>query len=94
MLYAGASAAQFAGIAFAACWDKGLELDDPAVVSRLLQEADYDPEGFQPDIWEENLQASIIKAEDRGVFDTPLFLCEGQLFLGREQFPLLKSLLD
>jgi 2-hydroxychromene-2-carboxylate isomerase len=94
LLYAGASAEQFAGLAFAAYWDKGLELDDPAVVSRLLQQADCDPEGFQPDVWEENLQASILEAEGCGVFDTPLFLCEGQLFLGREQFPLLESLLD
>jgi 2-hydroxychromene-2-carboxylate isomerase len=83
----------FIRAAFLAYWNTGSNLDDQMVVRKLLGDAGYTETGFKPADYAVALQDAQESAEQLGVFDTPMYLLEGQLFLGREQLPWIKTLL-
>jgi 2-hydroxychromene-2-carboxylate isomerase len=87
------AALPFIKAAFNAYWQAGLDLNDPQVVVALLVEADYDGGSFNATDHAQALEDCQSAAEELGVFDTPMYLLQDQLFLGREQLPWIKTLL-
>jgi 2-hydroxychromene-2-carboxylate isomerase len=83
----------FIAAAYAAYWRDGLDLDNAGVVSRLLSEWGCDTASFDPADYNGLLECKQIEAEELGVFDTPMYVLGGELFLGREQLPLIETLL-
>ena len=81
----------FAASAFAAYWRDNRDLDDPAVVLELLRDSGCDAAAFDPAGYSGALQANQREAEELGVFDTPMYVLDGELFLGREQLPWIES---
>ena len=53
----------------------------------------YDAAGFDPAGYGDALEANQSEAEELGVFDTPMYVIGEELFLGREQLPLIETLL-
>jgi 2-hydroxychromene-2-carboxylate isomerase len=94
LLYVADAPLPFISRAFRAYWSEGQDLDKPEVVAALLSDSGYDAEGFAPEVWCNSLPATQREAEDRGVFDTPMFIIGEELFLGREQLPWIESLLS
>ncbi len=81
----------FIEAAFASYWTLGEDLDDPAVVTRLLNEVNanaaldsLDVDAL-PESWRE------VALED-GVVDVPAYVVGDQLFVGREHLPWLRTL--
>ncbi len=83
--------APFIRPAFNACWSEQADLDDRGVASKILDQNGYP----QPD-WEA-AKAALNKIRDEAleqkVFETPTYLIDGQIFLGREHLPWIKALL-
>lgn len=76
--------------AFRAYWVDHEDLNDPALVSALLQSAGG--VSGTPDLaWLDEQQAW---AESLGVFDVPMYLVRDQRFLGREHLPLLTEVVS
>jgi 2-hydroxychromene-2-carboxylate isomerase len=82
----------FIRAAFTAYWRDGLDLDDAAVVAGLLDAAGYASAGFAAGEFADMMDAGQAEAEEVGVFDTPMFVLDEQLFLGREQLPWIEFL--
>lgn len=93
LLYAQPEPLPFIAAAFAAYWRDNLDLDDPAVVAQLLQQAGCDAAGFDAANYATALEDGQLQAEELGVFDTPMYLVGDEMFLGREQLPWIESLL-
>jgi 2-hydroxychromene-2-carboxylate isomerase len=94
MLYSQPDPTAFVQAAFRAYWEEGRDLADPLVISDLLRSGGYDAHGYRFEDWQQALQESRREAEDGGIFDAPMLALDAQLFLGREQLPLIESLLD
>jgi 2-hydroxychromene-2-carboxylate isomerase len=77
-------------------WKRELDIEDPAVIERVLAEAGADLSGFaayhtgagRND--NDRIQAQIFEA---GVFGVPSFIVDGELFFGREHLPRIRWLL-
>jgi 2-hydroxychromene-2-carboxylate isomerase len=77
-------------------WKRELDIEDPAVIERVLAEAGADLRGFaayhtgagRTD--NDRVQAQIFEA---GVFGVPSFIVDGELFFGREHLPRIRWLL-
>jgi 2-hydroxychromene-2-carboxylate isomerase len=93
LLYVQPEPLSFIEAAFAAYWRDNLNLDDAGIVARLLHDGGYDADAFTATDYEAALDANQRDAEERGVFDTPMFILGEQMFLGREQLPWIESLL-
>lgn len=83
----------FVKAAFAAYWQDHRDLDNPEVVASLLVDSGHALPGLDPLEMERQREVFQAESEDLGIFDTPMFLLDGDPFLGREQLPLLESLL-
>ena len=94
LLFAQPAPLPFIEKAFMAYWRDHLDLDDPRVVRRLLQEAGCDAGGFDAADYAAALEATQREAEEAGVFDTPTFFVGDEMFLGREQLPWIETLLE
>jgi len=74
-------------------WKRELDIEDPAVIERVLREAGADLKGFaayhtgagRAD--NDRIQAQIFEA---GVFGVPSFIVDGELFFGREHLPRIR----
>ena len=71
-------------------WEDDLDIEDADVISGLLSAAgvvdlDFDTARF------EALQESLALA---GVFDTPAYLVDGEMFLGRAHLPMIRWMLS
>ena len=71
-------------------WEEDLEIEDADVISGLLSAAgvvdfDFDTARF------EALQESLALA---GVFETPAYLVDGEVFLGRAHLPMVRWILS
>ena len=78
---------------FRAYWVDHADLNDPQVVSSLLGDSGLKTtliDNLEP-------QATLSKCQERaeqdGVIDTPAFVVDGQLFIGREHLPWIEELL-
>ncbi len=75
--------------AFGQYWEDGLDIEDADVVSGLLSAAGV--EAFEPDAAQFNaLQESLSLA---GVLETPAYLVDGDIFLGRAHLPMVRWIL-
>ena len=93
LLHLQAEPLPFIEAAFTAYWRDHRDLDDTAVVKELLAASGGDGAGFDPADYAHQLAILQDEAVELGVFETPMYLVEEQLFLGREQLPWIESLL-
>ena len=78
-------------------WKRELEIEDPAVVASVLADVGADTAGFNNYLEGEGkaeLDRLRLEAEELGVFGVPTFLLGGELFWGREHFPMIRQRLD
>ncbi len=96
LIMRGMIAAQRAGVAddyraavFAAMWEAGEKMDDPAVAAQVLDAAGLDGAALlaataDPDVKAE-LVANTEAAVSRGVFGIPSFFVGGEMFFGKDR---------
>lgn len=79
--------------AFTAYWADGVNLNDHAVVSRLLEQTGYDA-SLLTDL---DVEAILAQAQETaladGVVDTPAYVIDEQVFIGREHLPWVEELI-
>jgi len=81
----------FIQAAFAAYWSDQADLNDQSVVSEILQDCGYGDLEWKGA--EDKLQTIREDAEERKVFETPTYIIKGQIFLGREHLPWIRSII-
>jgi 2-hydroxychromene-2-carboxylate isomerase len=74
---------------FAAMWEQGLKMDDPAVISQVLADAGLDPARLmqatqQPEV-KAQLMANTQAAHERGAFGAPTFFVGDQMYFGKDR---------
>lgn len=95
-LMRGAVAAQTAGVfaayveaVFADMWERGLKMDDPAVVRQALEAADLPADELlglaQTDAVKARLLANTEAAVEAGAFGSPTFLVGEALYFGKDR---------
>lgn len=74
---------------FAAMWERGLKMDDAAVIASTITEAGLDAaalmQASQDAAVKAQLQADTQAAHDRGAFGSPTFFVGDQMFFGKER---------
>jgi 2-hydroxychromene-2-carboxylate isomerase len=77
-------------------WKRELDIEDIAVVTAVLTEAGADTSGFASYAAEEGpaeVDRIRVEAEAAGVFGTPTFVIDGELFWGSEHLPDIREML-
>jgi 2-hydroxychromene-2-carboxylate isomerase len=77
-------------------WKRELDIEDLAAVTAVLQEAGADTSGFAAYAAAEGpAEVDRIRgdAEEAGVFGTPTFVIDGELFWGSEHLPDIREIL-
>jgi len=77
-------------------WKRELDIEDIAVVTAVLEEAGADTKGFAAYATEEGpaeVNDIRLAAEEAGVFGTPTFVIDGELFWGSEHLPDIREML-
>ncbi len=74
-------------------WQRALDIEDPGVIERVLDESGVDTTGFAT--WAAGEGRALhdcvrAQAESRGVFGVPTFVLDGELFWGREHLALIR----
>ncbi len=75
--------------AFRQYWEDGLDIEDADVIAGLLSAAGagtFEPDGARFDALQESLAAA-------GVFETPAYLIDDDIFLGRAHLPMIRWIL-
>ena len=93
MLYCGNHTA-YVERAYRAFWADGWDLNDAARVAAIIEAHGADPAGFEAAAWLRELHQSQDRAAAQGVIDTPMYMLEGEVFLGREHLPLIEARLN
>lgn len=80
---------------FRAIWVDGRNMNDPATVTAVLQQAGFDPERIlkltgDPAVKDE-LKAVTQEAVARGVFGAPTFFVRNQMFWGQDRLDFVKE---
>lgn len=74
---------------FAAMWERGLKMDDPATIASVLAAAGLDAEGLlqaaQTPAVKAALLANTHAAHDRGAFGVPTFFVGGEIYFGKDR---------
>ena len=83
---------------YRAIWVDGKNMNDPATVAGVLQQAGFDPEQIlalaaDPAVKDE-LKAVTQEAVSRGVFGAPTFFVHGQMFWGQDRLDFVKEALN
>ena len=81
----------FIRAAFKAYWADQADLEDQAVVAQIFDDCGCE----QPD-WPDAFEKLAIirgEGEEQKVFETPTYLIDSQIFLGREHLPWIKSII-
>lgn len=98
----GAVAAQQAGCepayvesVFVAMWERGLKMDDPAVIGPVLAEAGLDAPALlaasqTPEV-KAQLMALTQQAHDRGAFGSPTFFVGSEMYFGKDRLPEVEA---
>jgi len=88
---------EFMDLIFKAIWVDALNLNDPEVVERVLQEAHFDPiellQLANDQATKDRLKDVTTKAVESGVFGAPTFFVGDQMFWGQDRIEQLKSAL-
>lgn len=80
---------------FRSIWQKGMVLDDPELITKLLQN-DY-PEVTEKAFSREarsEIRSNIAAALDKGAFGVPSMVYQGELFWGNDEINVLQRVLD
>lgn len=93
LFYAHQDPAAYSALAFHAYWVDNLDLNNPTLVNQLLEKSGHDPHGFDGQAHLQALEDAQIPTEESGVVDTPAYVVEGQVFIGREHLPWIRELL-
>jgi 2-hydroxychromene-2-carboxylate isomerase len=75
-------------------WKRELDIENPEVVRRVLEEVGIDASGFFAYLQNEGRQEHDRlrkEAEEKGVFGVPSYLVNGELFWGAERIPRVKE---
>ena len=88
----------FGDAVYKAIWVDGRNMNDPAEVGRVLQEAGFDPQAVlaltqDPEV-KEQLKAVTQQAVARGVFGAPTFFVGDQMFWGQDRLDFVKEALQ
>lgn len=88
----------FVDAVYRAIWVEARNMNDPATVATVLQEAGFDPGRFQalaadPAV-KDALKAATGEAVSRGVFGAPSFFVHGQMFWGQDRLDFIKEALQ
>jgi 2-hydroxychromene-2-carboxylate isomerase len=88
---------EFMDVIFKAIWVDALNLNDPAVVERVLQEAHFDAAALlllaNEQEAKDRLRDVTTQAVERGVFGAPTFFVGEQMFWGQDRIEQLKAAL-
>ena len=83
---------------FNAIWIDGLNMNDPAVVGKALQQAGFNAQSMLALANEQNtkdaLKAATQLAVERGVFGAPTFFVGEQMFWGQDRIEFVKEALQ
>ncbi len=79
--------------AYHAYWIDKADLNDPAIVTSLLRAAKADVSETILTEAAEHLPAHQLQAEENGIVDAPAYVVDGQIFIGREHLPWIRSIL-
>jgi len=80
-------------ITFDRFWKRELDIEDPAVIKRLLAESGANTDGFieylngEGRIQHDQLQDEIL---DQGLFGVPTYVIDGEIYFGREHLPRVR----
>jgi len=83
---------------FEAIWISGLNLNDQAIVDKILKNININPKTFFLRLANQNVKDELRKrtqeASDQGVFGAPTFLVNNKIFWGQDrlEFALKESL--
>ncbi|MBI2769693.1 MAG: 2-hydroxychromene-2-carboxylate isomerase [Burkholderiales bacterium] len=82
---------------YRAIWVDGRNMNDPATVGAVLQEAGFDPAALLALAGEQEvkdtLKATTQQAVERGVFGAPTFFVDGQMHWGQDRLDFVKEAL-
>jgi len=85
---------EFMDLIFKAIWVDALNLNDPEVLERVLQEAHFDPTELlqlaNEQATKDKLKDVTTQAIERGVFGAPTFFVGEQMFWGQDRIEQLK----
>jgi len=74
---------------FAAMWERGLKMDDPATIGAVLAEDGLDAERVMQIAQEPEVKARLLAntqaAHDRGAFGSPTFFVRDEMFFGKDR---------
>lgn len=74
---------------FAAMWEHGLKMDDPATIAAVLAEGGLDAERLMQTAQEPAVKARLLEhtqaAHDRGAFGSPTFFVGDQMYFGKDR---------
>jgi 2-hydroxychromene-2-carboxylate isomerase len=73
---------------FAAMWEQGLKMDDPAIIAPVLTSAGLDAQALMAASQDAEVKAELVAntqaAFDRGAFGSPSFLVADELYFGKD----------
>jgi 2-hydroxychromene-2-carboxylate isomerase len=80
---------RYADTIFAAMWERGLKMDDPATIATVLAAAGLDAERLlqtaqAPEV-KAGLMANTQAAHDRGAFGAPTFFVGDEMYFGKDR---------
>jgi 2-hydroxychromene-2-carboxylate isomerase len=82
---------------YRAIWVDGKNMNEPAVVGAVLQQAGFDPQALmalaaEPEV-KERLKTVTQEAVARGVFGAPTFFVGGQMYWGQDRLDFVQQAL-
>ena len=88
----------FVDAVYRALWVDALDMNDPAVVTAVLQRSGFEPEKMlalanDPAV-KDDLKAATQEAVARGVFGAPTFFVGGEMFWGQDRLDFVKEALQ
>lgn len=92
LLWVSSAPESFIDAAFRAYWVDGADLDNADVVAGLLAVSGHDAGRFDAEAALSALADFEERTDEVGVIDAPMYVVAGQLFLGREHLPWIRTL--
>jgi 2-hydroxychromene-2-carboxylate isomerase len=80
---------RYVDVVFAAMWEQGLKMDDPAVIGSALNAAGLDAAALMAMSQDAEVKAELVantqRAFEQGAFGSPSFLVGDELFFGKDK---------
>ena len=88
---------EYADAVYRAMWVEPKKLDDPAVIAEVLGAIGIDAGVFAARIREDEVKQTLLatteEAASRGVFGTPTFFVDGEMFFGQDRIDFVEAAL-